>query len=134
MNDSLIEAMIRYRTYLRISPPPSSEETTPLIVSWHTGKAIGGRHINKLLKGIALIASKKFINQPDKCAKLRLFSAHWIRHLSAIHQDEEGIPFKYIKENHRHQSDETTRRYVHTREKERYAQMQKLQLSFKGSS
>jgi len=68
------------------------------------------------------------VHQPDKASKLRKFSAHWLRHLSASMQDRVGIQFKHIRANHRHENDETTRRYVHSIDNERHQDMQKLKL------
>lgn len=128
VNNCLIDAIKRYRTYLRLSSMPSPGEVSALIASWSTGEPISARQINKLLKKIALTAAQQFANQPKKQEKLKHFSAHWIRHLSATYQDEKGIEFKYIKANHRHENAETTRRYIHSQEKDRHDQMQKLQL------
>jgi site-specific recombinase XerD len=142
VNNSLLEAVVRYRKYLKLPDFPHQEEGDnhrPLIASWNTGQAIGARHINQLLKNIAIKAGELFLTRGDnigkiekasKAEKLKHFSAHWIRHLSATHQDEQGIPLKFIKENHRHESEETTRKYVHARDRERHAVMQKLEISF----
>jgi hypothetical protein len=43
-------------------------------------------------------------------------------------QDRAGVSFKHIRANHRHENDETTRRYVHAIDKERHQDMQKLVL------
>jgi integrase len=128
VNDELLRAVINYRAHFKKSPYPSIDETTPLIVSFTTSKAITPRQINKLLKKLAIETAKKFSSQPDKAIKLRKFSAHWLRHLSASMQDRAGIQFKHIRENHRHENDETTRRYVHAIDKERHQDMQKLRL------
>ena len=63
-----------------------------------------------------------------KVRKLKKFSAHWLRHLSASMQDRVGIKFTHIKANHRHESGETTRRYVHAIDADRHQDMQKLSL------
>ena len=62
--------------------------------------------------------------------KLKKFSAHWLRNLSASMQDRAGIEFKHIRANHRHENDETTRKYVHSIDRERHDDMQKLKLRF----
>lgn len=128
VNDELLRAVIIYRTYLKKSPYPSINEETPLIISFTTSKAITPRQINKLLKKLAIETAKKFPNEANKVNKLRKFSAHWLRHLSASMQDRAGIAFKHIRANHRHENDETTRRYVHAIDQERHQDMQKLKL------
>lgn len=129
VNDELLRAVITYRAHLKKPPYPSTDEITPLIASVTTGDAITPRQINKLLKKLAIKTATKFINQPEKAKKLKKFSAHWLRHLSATMQDKVGIAFKHIRANHRHENDETTRQYVHAVDKERHQDMQKL--SFK---
>lgn len=130
VNDELLRAVIHYRTFLKKHPLPQAQENSPLIASFTTGKAITPRQINLLLKKLALETVKKFKSNSEQAKKLKKFSAHWLRHLSASMQDRAGIAFKHIRANHRHENDETTRRYVHAIEKERHEDMQKLSLKF----
>lgn len=129
--DELLRAIINYRAFLKKSPYPHSDEIAPLICSVSSDKAISPRQINKILKKLALETAKKFEIQPEKMKKLKKFSAHWLRHLSASMQDRAGIQFKHIRANHRHENDETTRRYVHSIDKERHRDMQKLSIVIK---
>lgn len=129
--DELLRTMIHYRLFLKMPPFPTSQDTTPLIASLTSRGSITPRQINKILKKLAQETAKKFIGYPEKIAKLTKFSAHWLRHLSASMQDRAGIQFKHIRANHRHESDETTRRYVHAIDKDRHNDMQKLSLRIK---
>lgn len=131
INDNLLRAIVKYRASLAKPPYPTPSEIAPLIISFTTGDAISPRHINKILKKLALETSKKFSAQPEKMHKLKKFSAHWLRHLSASMQDRVGISFKHIRANHRHENDETTRRYVHAIDNERHEEMQKLTLKIR---
>lgn len=131
VNDELLRAMIQYRAHLKMAPYPSADDVKPLIASFTTGDAITPRQINKLLKKLAIESSKKFMHQPEKEAKLSKFSAHWLRHLSATMQDKAGVLFKHIRANHRHENDETTRRYVHAMDNDRHYDMQRLVMRFK---
>lgn len=128
VNDELLRSIIKYRSFLDKSPYPASDESTNLICSFTTNAAITTRQINKILKRWAVISASKFINEPDKSNKLKKFSAHWLRHLSATMQDKAGISFKHIRANHRHENDETTRRYVHAIDGDRHNEMQRLNL------
>jgi hypothetical protein len=49
-------------------------------------------------------------------------------------QDKAGISFKHIRANHRHENDETTRRYVHAIDLDRHQDMQRLTLRMKSAS
>lgn len=127
VNQELLRSVIKYRTHLKKTMYPDTQDITPLIASLVTGEAITARQINKILKKLAIETSKN-INDLDRSNKMKKFSAHWLRHLSASMQDRVGIKFKHIRANHRHENDETTRRYVHALDKERYDDMQKLTL------
>lgn len=128
VNDALLRAIILYRTHLNKSPYPTPEDTTPLIHSLTTKTAITPRQINHLLKRLAMATAARYADQPEKAKKIRKFSAHWLRHLSASMQDRAGVAFKHIRANHRHENDETTRRYVHALDHDRHVDMQKLTL------
>lgn len=128
VNDDLLRAMIQYRAHLNRPPYPAIDEAKPLIASFTTGEAVTPRQINKILKKLALRTANKYVNKLDQANKLKKFSAHWLRHLSATMQDRAGISFKHIRANHRHENDETTRRYVHAIDHERHEEMNKLSL------
>ena len=128
VNDELLQAVMTYRTFLKLPPYPCSEEQIPIIPSWNLPTPLTARHMNNLLKKVALIAATKYCDQPEVVIKLRKFSAHWLRHLSASMQDKVGISFKHIRANLRHENDETTRRYVHSIDDDRHEDMQKLNL------
>ena len=131
VNDELLAAVADYRRQLCFANLlPQTNEDRPIIVSWTTGKALTARHMNKLLKKLAIKTAEKFDGQPDKQVKLEKFSAHWLRHLSASMQDKAGIKFKHIRANQRHENDNTTRLYVHALDDERHEEMQKLTLRF----
>lgn len=128
VNDELLKAIIQYRSFLNKPPLPLPNEETPLIHSVKTQERISPRQINHILKKLALETSKKFKDKPEIEKKLQKFSAHWLRHLSASMQDKAGVAFKHIRGNLRHENDETTRRYVHAYDDDRYQDMQKLTL------
>ncbi len=128
VNDSLMQTVRRFRKRCRFPKEIGVNEDFPLVASWRTGDAISARFVNTLLKRLALEAAKQFEDQPEKQEKLKRFSAHWLRHLSASMQDSSGIAFKYIRSNLRHEKEETTRLYVHAWDRERHMAMQKLSL------
>jgi integrase len=134
VNEELLHEMIRFRRHLRLPDLPSPDETGAIVPSWQSNKPLSGRQMSHLLKSLATQASAHFADEPAKMAKLKRFSPHWLRHLSASWQDRAGIRFGHIKANHRHQSDETTRRYVHAIDKERHDDMAKLKLFFVGGN
>ena len=128
VNDELLNAVAQYRLHFGLSERPESEDFSPIMMSFRTKKPIGVRHMNRIIKELAIKTSEKFIGQPEKQKKLKNFSPHWLRHLSATMQDRAGIKFKHIQANHRHGSEETTRRYVHAFDEERHLDMEKLSM------
>lgn len=131
VHDQLLDCIRAYRLSHDLSPSSRKDlpdRDMPILCNFKIGQAYTSRYMNYLLKEIAGKAAEQFKNQPKKAEKLKKFSAHWLRHLSASMQDQAGISFKHIRENHRHVNDATTRLYVHAFDKDRHADMQKLQL------
>ena len=127
VNDALLEIAQEFRQHLRLPALPEQNEQIPLIPSWRSREGLTARSINKILKNLAIkTAEQHFKNDAKKQAKLKKFSAHWLRHLSATMQDRAGIPFAHIRSNLRHENDETTRIYVHADDGERVNSMNKF--------
>lgn len=117
VNHDLLEELKCFRRQLRLSELPEPDERYPLIPSWRSQNALSTRQMSALIKKLALQTG---------LSKLESLSPHWLRHHSATMQDKAGVRFTHIKANHRHENDQTTRRYVHSLDKERHADMQKL--------
>lgn len=131
VNTHLLQIIIRYRHEESLSPLPSvlGHETRPIICSLtNTQQALSARQMSNLIKDLACKAAKNFSDNPVSQKKLRSFSPHWLRHLSASRQDLAGISFTHIKENLRHKNEETTRHYVHAFDDARHKEMEKLSL------
>lgn len=126
VNDVLLEAVIRYRTFLGKTVYPEEGENGPLICSVRARRAISSRQVSFLIKKLAIKAAKQFPDSIEKQKKLQKVSPHWLRHLSASMQDRVGIPFTHIRENHRHTKDDTTRIYIHANDKQRHRSLNKL--------
>jgi site-specific recombinase XerD len=117
VNDDLVGEMRRFRRLMRLNELPEPDERYPLIPSWRHAGSLSTRHMNNLIKDLALETG---------LSKLEKLSPHWLRHHSATMQDQAGIRFTHIKANHRHENEQTTRRYVHSLDHERHEEMQKL--------
>lgn len=131
VNDELLQATKKYREVLGLPPyPHSSEINLPIIASYKVQhKPLTTRYVAMMLKNLAInTALKHFADDEERVEKLAKFSPHWLRHLSATMQDRAGISFKSIKANHRHESDDTTRIYVHAIDTERHEEMNKLSM------
>jgi integrase len=128
INQNLFDIATQFRAHLRLPPIPQVSDNFPLVCSWRSTKGLTARYINYLLKDLALrTAQTHFKDDLAKQAKLAQFSAHWLRHLSATLQDRAGVKFSHIRANLRHESDETTRLYVHAEDALRHADMEKIE-------
>lgn len=125
VNNELLDEIKIYRNSLGLADFPSTSEEEPLITSIRNKKPITTRQVHKLLKELGEKASLKFFDE-QKIQKLKQFSPHWLRHLSATMQADVGVRFEHIKANHRHENESTTRKYIHSFDEERHADMQKL--------
>lgn len=128
VNDELLSEVKRFRAHLGLPSLPSPDELGPLIPSWQHNKGLGSRQMSQLIKALAIKASALFALGSTKTEKLKRFSPHWLRHLSASMQDRSGVRFTHIKANLRHSSDDTTRRYVHSQDTERHDELNRLKL------
>ncbi len=127
VNQHLWQAVIKFRHHLGLSVIPKDDDTSPLLCSLgNNARALSARQMSNLLKELAIQTSLQFSDQPQVKKKFERFSPHWLRHLSASRQDLAGIAFTHIKENLRHQSEQTTRHYVHAYDDERHKDMEKL--------
>ena len=128
VHHQLWHEVIQFRLFLGMPAIPQPSETSPLVPAWRHANGLQPRQINHLLKSLAKAAAET-IDNPVSQAKLKQFSAHWLRHLSATMQERAGIAFSYIKANHRHEKEETTRLYVHALDEERHQAMQRLSVT-----
>jgi integrase len=127
VNQSLLDALIAYRRFLKLPDLPQPFETEPLMKSKETNKPLTTRRINQLLKRLMLNVAEEFeSSQPEKAARLKKFSAHWLRHLHCSMQSQLNLPLQHIKENARHQNAQTTELYVHAFDHERHEALEKL--------
>jgi len=126
VNSSMLTAMMTFRHFQNIPPLPTSDDDRPILVSIHKKKALSVRQLSNIIKDIAQKTAIKFVSQPKIQNKLAKMSPHWLRHLSASKQDLAGISFTNIKNNLRHQNEQTTRQYVHAFDDDRHDQMEKL--------
>jgi integrase len=128
VNEQLLSMLKIYRLHLNKPPLPSSNEVEHLIVSKKTKKPLKLRQLFQWVKDTGRLAAQKFQSQPEKAKKLQHLSPHWLRHLLASHLDEAGSSGSMIQSILRHGSFSTTQNYLHTEEKRRYEEMQKIRM------
>lgn len=114
--EDLIEAMMRYRKFIGLTPLPDILEEYPLIIRIRGKETIPltNNMLHRIFKKI-IASAVGYIEHRDPSAahSMKKASAHWLRHSSATLQVEAGIDVVTVKENLRHSNIDTTMRYVH---------------------
>lgn len=134
MPGDMVEALIRWRKFLGLSPVPKSNENIPAIPfvtksykPIFTKPGIKPRRINQILKEFfeKAAVSLELGGQEDKAELLRRASAHWLRHTSITQKVKSGIDRRIAQLEARHTDGRTTDMYTHDEEVERAKQAQK---------
>jgi hypothetical protein len=128
VNDQLLSMIKIYRLSLRKNPLPELDELESVLISQKTKKPLSIRQLFGDVKSIGKLAALKF-QDPLKRQKLESLSPHWLRHLSASHQDLVGISSTMIQANHRHGSFATTQIYLHAPDALRAQEMQRMKIA-----
>ena len=134
VGDELLDALKQYRVSLGLPPLPLPGDATPLVC-----RVIGrGQYTTLTPTAIYLIVKQVFrfaaqhVQGDDHLAsRLEAASTHWLRHTSASHQLDAGVPLLVVSQNLRHASIQTTRKYLHTEDDARHAATQALSLKRK---
>ena len=129
VNDQLLSIIKIYRLALNKNPLPIEDELEAVLISSKTRKPLSVRQLFADVKAIGKLAAMQFKGNPQKQQKLESLSPHWLRHLSASHQDLVGISGTMIQANHRHESFTTTQIYLHAPDALRAQEMQKMYMA-----
>jgi site-specific recombinase XerD len=126
INESMLNALIRYRQFYGLPQLPMPDEQLPLFMNLNGTQGVSSNMIYRLVKNIFLDCAETFEkNRPDFSAKIKQASTHWMRHTSITHQADAGIELRYIKRHARHESVETTMLYQHAEEDQWHDAMSK---------
>ena len=128
VNDQLLSIIKIYRLSFNKIPLPIEDDLEAVLISDKTKQPLSIRQLFSNVKDIGKLAAKKFKQNPQKRHKLESLSPHWLRHLSASHQDLVGISGTMIQANHRHESYSTTQIYLHAPDALRAQSMNKLHM------
>ncbi len=120
-NDALMEVVKNFRVICKLSDNVENDDS--FIFNNEKGANLSSRTLYNYVKKIGFEASLEFTDKIKK-NKLQALSPHWLRHLSASHQNKIGVPITMIRENHRHTSINTTQIYMHSEDEARHAIMQ----------
>ncbi len=77
VHPQLLDLVTHFRVHLRLTPLPQASDNFPLVLSWRSPNGLTARHINYLLKDLALQTAKThFKDNPVLQVKLKKFSVH----------------------------------------------------------
>ncbi len=117
VNQTLLNALIRYREFYGLSKLPQVDEPHSLFMNLNGTRGITSNMIYRLVKSVFTDCAKTIEqSRPEYALKLRHASTHWLRHTAITHQADAGIDLRYIQRNARHESVETTMLYQHAEE------------------
>ena len=133
--DELLTALKSFRTKIELSTPlPKFREKTPLIPMKNLRDPISTRRIDQIiLWAFELGASTLETKEPGKASKLRVASAHWLRHSYVTYLLDSGAPLKVAQENAGHSDVGTTIHYRHVMQTNRHAATKNLSLTKKST-
>ena len=131
--DELLDALAQFRKNIGLtSPEPKFRERTPLIPMQNLKMPISPRRIDQILKWAFNIGANQFeTSHPRKASKLRLASAHWLRHSYVTCLLDSGAPLKVAQENAGHSNIGTTMHYRHVAQVDRHMATRGLSLTSK---
>jgi len=114
VNQEMLGALERYRTFLGLSPLPTPEETTPLVPNIGGTRPVTANMVYRIVKDILSRAADAVEpTNAHRAKKLRRASTHWLRHTAVTHQADAGIELRYLNRSARHAKLETTAIYLH---------------------
>lgn len=129
INESMLNALIRYRQFYNLPQLPILGEQLPLFMNLNGTQGVSNNMIYRLVKRLFIECAESLkSSRPDYAAKLKQASTHWLRHTSITHQADAGIELRYIKRHARHESVETTMLYQHAEEDQWHEAMSKHQI------
>ena len=129
--DDLLKALAEFRLAVDLpSPEPKFREKTPLIPMQNLKQPISTRRIDQILKWAFNLGAQQFdVKEPRRASKLRLASAHWLRHSYVTYLLDSGAPLKVVQENAGHSDVGTTMHYRHVAQTDRHEATRTLSLT-----
>lgn len=126
VSNLLLSALHRYRMFHKLSPFPALGETMPAVFRIKgEGGSLSATAFHKIIKQVfqrfADVLSAQ--GEPELAKHVAGMSAHWVRHTTASHQLQSGIPLLQVSKNLRHSDISTTTIYTHEEKEVRHDAM-----------
>jgi len=127
VSNSMLDALKRWRKYLKLTSLPSIDDQTPLIPKTRGGGAISSTNqIRNIVQycfdeAIKSLRNDGFIQEANG---LQSATVHWLRH-TGISDDVKRRPREHVRDDAGHSSSVTTDRYIDVDLRERHASAKK---------
>lgn len=132
--DELLDILSNFRKNIGLSYLPEFKEKTPIIPNIDLKNHLTTRRIDQILKWAFSIGAKHIEHKhPHKASKLKLASAHWLRHSYVTYLLNSGAPLKVAQENAGHSDIGTTMLYRHVNQIDRHKATRNLSVKFNNS-
>lgn len=130
IHPQLMHALAEYRHWLGVlSPEPQPhEQHLPLIAAFNQQagfKPLTARAIGLVIQRLGQAAAVD-CPDPQMAATFQQLSTHWLRHTNATHRLLSGASLETTQDELGHADPKTTRRYVHTVDEQRRADLQRF--------
>ncbi|AOV18777.1 hypothetical protein BJI67_16185 (plasmid) [Acidihalobacter aeolianus] len=129
--DRLIEALIEWRTHLHMTPLPDSEDTTALICkSYDNASKMTPGYVGEMVSSVFRMAAVRAEAHPpkgeDSAKRLRVATAHWLRHrFATVLANDKDNTMRSVQSLLGHENINTTALYWHVEEEENIENMKK---------
>ena len=127
VSDHMLNALRRYRKYLKLSPLPSRADTSPLLPkSLGTGPITSTSYIRKIVQACfdRTIERLKADGFHDEADSLLEATVHWLRH-TGISDDVKRRPREHVRDDAGHSSSAITDKYIDIELRARHASARK---------
>lgn len=130
VSDEMLKSLIRWRTFLGLSPFPSPADNSPLIPKI---KGNGPMSDTAPLRRLVQLCFDEAVynlrrnNHQEEADSLESATVHWLRH-TGISEDVKIRPREHVRDDAGHSSSATTDRYIDVELKERYQSAKKKQI------
>jgi site-specific recombinase XerD len=127
VSDAMLQALKRYRRYLKLSPLPALGDTTALLCKHHGQGGISStRQVRFIVqdcfdRAVERLSLDGFLEEAEQ---LKTVTVHWLRH-TGISEDVKHRPREHVRDDAGHGSSAITDRYVDIELRARHASARK---------
>lgn len=127
VSDAMLESLVRWRTFLGLSPLPSPADNSPLIPKLRgNGPMSDTAPIRRIIQRCFDLACEELRRQgeSEEADNLAAATVHWLRH-TGISEDVKIRPREHVRDDAGHSSSATTDRYIDVEKQARYESAKK---------